>query len=114
MTKLIEGSYAATLSNDSSNIVDLVRNQYNAISSSIEMKDTASNYVSLRYYSSCLGNGPLVETNECDGLKVGNKVEFTVEVEVPACPENRAEWNQKFLIYPVKEFIQELFMHERK
>ncbi|XP_014230256.1 integrin beta-PS [Trichogramma pretiosum] len=100
LTNLIEGSYAAKLSNDSSNIVDLVREQYNAISSSIEMKDTASSNVNLKYYSSCLG-GPMVETNKCDGMKVGNKVEFTVEVEVPACPENRSEWNQKFLIYPV-------------
>jgi integrin beta 1 len=66
------------------------------------MKDTASNYINLRYYSSCLDGGPLIETSKCDGLKVGNKVEFTVEVEVPACPENRSEWSQKFLIYPVR------------
>jgi integrin beta 1 len=101
LTNLIEGSYAAKLSNDSSNIVDLVRDQYNAITSSLEMKDTASNHVNLKYYSSCLGDGPLVETNKCDGLKVGNKIEFTVEVKVPACPENSANWKQKFLIYPV-------------
>ncbi|KAJ8669062.1 hypothetical protein QAD02_000321 [Eretmocerus hayati] len=101
LTKHIEGSYAAKLSDDSSNIVDLVRDQYNAISSSIEMKDTASNYINLRYFSSCLGNGPMIETNKCDGMKVGKKVEFSVEVEVPACPQNRSEWHQRFLIYPV-------------
>ncbi|XP_014209848.1 integrin beta-PS isoform X2 [Copidosoma floridanum] len=101
LTKHIEGSYAAKLSEDSSNIVDLVREQYNAISSSIEMKDTASNYVGIKYFSSCLGGGPLVETNKCDGLKVGNKVEFTTEIMMSACPKNRSEWKQKFLIYPV-------------
>lgn len=101
LTKLIEGSYAALLSNDSSNIVDLVREQYNTLSSSVEMKDTANNYVNLRYHSSCLGGGPLTETNKCEGLKVGDEVEFTIEVEVPACPQNRSEWNQKFVIYPV-------------
>ncbi|XP_001606384.1 integrin beta-PS [Nasonia vitripennis] len=101
LTNHIQGSYAAKLSNDSSNIVDLVREQYNAISSSLEMKDTASNYIDLKYYSNCLNGGSLIETNKCDGLKVGDKVEFTVEVEVKACPENRADWKQKFMIYPV-------------
>ncbi|XP_014224421.1 integrin beta-PS-like isoform X1 [Trichogramma pretiosum] len=101
LTKLIEGSYAAKLSNDSSNIVDLVREQYNAISSTVEMKDTSSNYVNIKYFSSCLGGGPSIETNKCNGIKVGNKVEFTAEIVVPACPENRSEWNQKFLIYPI-------------
>ncbi|XP_058794533.1 integrin beta-PS [Phymastichus coffea] len=101
LTKVIEGSYAAKLSDDSSNIVDLVRDQYNTISSSIQMKDNASNYVDLTYYSSCLGDGPLVKTDKCDGLKVGNKVEFTVEVRVPACPEKKEDWNQTFVIKPV-------------
>lgn len=103
LSKHIEGSYAGKLSEDSSNIVDLIREQYNAISSSVEMKDTASNAVKLKYFSSCLGGGPLVETNSCDGLKVGNKVEFTVEVEVTACPKDASEWKQKFLIYPVSQ-----------
>ena len=102
LTKHIEGSYAAKLSEDSSNIVDLVREQYNAISSSVEMKDTASSYVNVKYYSNCLGGGQMVETNKCDGLRVGNKIEFTTEIVVSACPKNRSEWNQKFLIYPVR------------
>ncbi|KAJ8669749.1 hypothetical protein QAD02_001008 [Eretmocerus hayati] len=101
LTKHVQGSYAAKLSSDSSNIVDLVREQYNAITSSVELKDTASNYVNIRYFSNCLDGGPMVEKNKCDGLKVGNKVEFTAEILVPACPQNRSEWNQKFLIYPV-------------
>lgn len=104
LTKHIEGSYAAKLSNDSSNIVDLVREQYNAITSSVELKDTASNYVNLRYFSNCLDGGPMTETNKCGGLKVGNKVEFTAEIMVPACPKNRSEWIQNFLIYPVRIF----------
>lgn len=104
LSKHIEGSSVAILSNDSSNIVDLVRDQYNAISSSIEMKDDASNYINLKYFSDCLGKIPFTETNKCDGLKIGNKVEFTVEVEVPACPTDRSEWNQKFTIYPVRYY----------
>jgi integrin beta 1 len=53
------------------------------------------------YYSSCLTPGPLKQTNKCDGLKVGTKVSFTVEIEVTSCPKDRKEWNQIFQIYPV-------------
>ena len=100
LSHFVEGSYAGKLIEDSTNIVELVKNQYNAISSSIEMKDTASDNVKLRYFSKCLGGSP-VETNKCDNLKVGKKVEFTVEVKVTSCPKNPSEWKQKFSIYPV-------------
>lgn len=52
------------------------------ITSSIEMKDTATGAVKVTYYSSCLGNGPMVQTNKCDGLKVGTIVNFTAKIEV--------------------------------
>lgn len=66
------------------------------------MKDNASNYIELAYYSRCLGDGPLVKTDKCGGIKVGSKVEFTVEVKVPRCPEKRSDWNQTFAIKPVR------------
>ena len=52
------------------------------ISSSIEVKDNATGVVKVTYYSSCLGNGPSVQTNKCDGLKVGTVVNFTARIEV--------------------------------
>lgn len=100
--KHVEGSTSGKLLNDSSNVVDLVQEQYDKISSAVEMKDTASSAVKVTYYSNCLNeNGPLIQTNKCDGLKVGTKVKFQAEVEVKACPENPAEWKQTFQIYPV-------------
>ncbi|KAG7207279.1 hypothetical protein KM043_008951 [Ampulex compressa] len=101
LTEHVEGSFAGKLSEDSSNVVELIREQYDAISSSVEMKDTASSAVKVRYFSSCLGNGPAIETSKCDGLKVGTKVEFIAEIEVTSCPANKSEWKQKFNIYPV-------------
>lgn len=105
LTKHVEGSFAGKLSDDSSNVVELIREQYDAISSSVEMKDTASSAVKVKYFSKCLGTGPLIETSKCDGLKVGTKVEFIAEIEVTSCPENRSEWNQRFDIYPVSTGI---------
>lgn len=66
------------------------------------MKDTASNFVKVTYHSRCTNeNGPLIETNKCDGLKVGTIVKFQTDIEVISCPTDPKEWKQKFMIYPV-------------
>ncbi|KAH8416731.1 hypothetical protein KR222_000277 [Zaprionus bogoriensis] len=97
----IEGSSSAILSNDSSNVVDLVREEYGKISSSVEMKDNATGDVKITYFSSCLTDGPQIKTNKCSGLKVGDKVEFSAQIVVTKCPKNPRNWNQVIQIYPV-------------
>jgi len=110
LTKHVEGSFAGKLSDDSSNVVELIREQYDAISSSVEMKDTASSAIRVKYFSSCLGTGPAIETSKCDRLKVGTKVDFIAEIEVTRCPANRSEWKQKFDIYPVRPLFLFFFI----
>ncbi|XP_051176237.1 integrin beta-PS-like [Leptopilina boulardi] len=101
----IEGSSAGELSNDSSNIVELIKNQYNQIRSTVEIRDTiSSDAVKIKYLSQCLnGNKNIqpIETTKCDKLKKGDKVEFIADITVTHCPNNRSEWNQTFTIYPV-------------
>ncbi|XP_023167612.1 integrin beta-PS isoform X1 [Drosophila hydei] len=97
----IEGSSSAILSNDSSNVVDLVREEYGKISSTVEMKDNATGDVKVTYLSSCLTNGPQIKTNKCGGLKVGDKVTFTAQITVTKCPTDPRHWNQAIQIYPV-------------
>eukprot|EP00092_Neocalanus_flemingeri_P010016 GFUD01010796.1.p1 GENE.GFUD01010796.1~~GFUD01010796.1.p1 ORF type:complete len:824 (-),score=173.21 GFUD01010796.1:871-3342(-) len=97
----VEGSSAGRLSNDSSNVVELVQAQYEAITSTIEMKDNATGSVRVSYFSSCLNDGPPRQTNKCSGLKVGTKVMFTAKIEVVKCPKDPREWKQIFQIYPV-------------
>ncbi|XP_037974109.2 integrin beta-PS [Plutella xylostella] len=102
LSKHIEGSSSGVLSEDSSNVVDLVRDQYNKISSSVEMKDNSSNAVQIVYYSSCLGDkNNVIQTNKCDGLKVGDVVQFTAEITLKECPADPREWRQQFQIHPV-------------
>lgn len=56
----------------------------------------------VKYYSKCLNpNGDLVETNKCDGLKVGQTVEFEVDLELLSCPSDPTKWRQSFTIYPI-------------
>ena len=76
----IEGSSAGTLSADSSNIVELVQEQYRAITSSIEMKDNATSNVRITYFSNCNPDdpsAPVKQTSICNELKVNSKVMFT-------------------------------------
>ncbi|XP_013146028.1 PREDICTED: integrin beta-PS [Papilio polytes] len=102
LSKNIQGSSSGVLSEDSDNVVELVREQYNKITSTVEMKHTSSDAVQLVYYSSCLGpKGNLKKTNKCDGLKVGDVVEFTAEITLKECPKDPSKWRETFTIYPV-------------
>jgi integrin beta 1 len=100
LSENIEGSYAAELREDSSNVVDMVKEQYDKITSSVEMKDDSSRYVEVNYYSKCLGE---VRTNTsiCKGLKVGDVVTFETEILLKSCPENPKDWHTQIHIYPV-------------
>lgn len=64
------------------------------------MKDNAAGSIKVTYYSKCLGENR-VQTNKCDGLKVGNVVSFETEIVVTSCPADPKEWKQTFQIYPV-------------
>jgi len=98
-SKFMEGSSADQLDRDSANIVTLVRKQYQLITSSLELKDTAPPGVKIRYYTSCLAR-LLQENNKCDGLRVGSTINFTVSVEITHCPV-KSKQRQSILIYPV-------------
>lgn len=78
LQKHIEGSYSGKLSEDSSNVVDLVKDQYKQISSTVEMKDNATSHVRIKYYSKCLvEDGKEIETNKCGNIKVN--LEFSIK-----------------------------------
>jgi len=100
LTPLIEGSSAGRLDNDSSNIVQLIEQQYQEITSEIELKDNATSHVQLTYHSSCV-NDKRKETNVCKDLKVGSTITFDIDVEVKSCPKRSSEYNQTIQIYPV-------------
>ena len=41
------------------------------------MKDNSTGNIKVTYYSNCVGDGPLRQTNKCNGLRVGSQVKFT-------------------------------------
>lgn len=100
LSELIEGSSTGKLDNDSSNIVQLIEQSYRDITSELELKDNATNYVQMTYHSACLGD-KRKETNVCHGLKIGQTVSFDIDIEVKACPKRASEYNQTIQVYPV-------------
>lgn len=100
LSEFIEGSAVGELANDSSNIVDLVQENYDKISGSVEMKVEGNEDISVKFKSKCLGTD-YKESNECDDIKVGKNVTFDVTLLAKKCPANKDNWKQNFTISPV-------------
>ncbi|XP_032787679.2 integrin beta-PS isoform X1 [Daphnia magna] len=94
------GASVGELTNDSANIVALVQDQYNKISSSVKLTHRASEYVSVSYSSSCSSNGQPINTNRCDGIKTGSTVTFDVTIIVKSCPR-RSNFEEVIEFFPV-------------
>lgn len=67
----IEGASVGELEGDSSNIVTLIKDQYEQISSTVAMKHNASSALSIKFFTRCLNTtGALVNTNKCGKIRV--------------------------------------------
>ncbi|XP_057381289.1 integrin beta-PS-like [Daphnia carinata] len=99
-SKFVPGSSVANLDPDSENIVELVRETYEKISLSVEMIDTSGPEVRVRYYTACTGT-LVQENNKCEGLKVGDIVNFTISIEAIECPANVSARTPIIQIKPV-------------
>ncbi|XP_053948571.1 integrin beta-PS-like [Anastrepha ludens] len=101
LSNQIEGSSCAKLTKDSSNVVNIVREQYQQISSTIQILDNATHHVKVSYYSTCGTDGAARPTSKCDGVRIGDKITFTVNISIQSCPADPRDWQQIIQIYPV-------------
>ncbi len=97
LSEHIPGSSTGVLKHDSSNIVDIIRENFEKITSKVELRDNSSNAVEIRYMSSCLGSSKS-ETKMCHNIGNGKTIEFDVELKVTKCPPNGSE---TFVITPI-------------
>jgi hypothetical protein len=66
------------------------------------MRHDAPDHIQVVYYTSCQSSSDeMKQSNKCDELKIGEEVEFKVEIKVLSCPDNQSDWNQTFKIFPV-------------
>ncbi|XP_047995298.1 integrin beta-PS-like [Leguminivora glycinivorella] len=66
----------------------------------VEIRDTSSDAIQIVYSSSCLDEPNVMQTNRCDGLKVGDVVEFLAKITLKECPRDPSKWKQTFVIKP--------------
>lgn len=60
---------------------------------SVTIIDTAPKIINIKYFSRCLNKtGELLERQECEGLRVGNVIEFEVVIEVYELANARISW----------------------
>ncbi|KAK2159930.1 hypothetical protein LSH36_143g03036 [Paralvinella palmiformis] len=100
LSNMIEGAMVGELANDSSNIVQLIKDNYKKISGKVELRTDASDGVDIQFKTKCQGDEEL-DVSYCDKLGVGDSVTFQVTIEVTECPENEAELDKLVTIYPV-------------
>ncbi|KAK2164572.1 hypothetical protein NP493_1406g01044 [Ridgeia piscesae] len=100
LSELFEGSVVGELANDSSNIVELVRANYQKISGTVELKTEGDEDVEISFRTKCFGD-QWREKASCSGLGIGQNVTYEVTIEVTSCPKDRTKWKKSFEIYPV-------------
>lgn len=96
-----KSAYVGVLQKDSSNILELVKNEFVKIESrmKIEKSDT-SDVLNFKYYSNCMGTSEQ-ETAICDNLPPSGEVTFIVEIDLAECPADKDETGAMFEINPV-------------
>ncbi|XP_076119827.1 integrin beta-2 [Alosa pseudoharengus] len=89
LSKLIPKSVVGELTDDSSNVVQLIENAYDKLSSKVIVThDVLPDKVTVTYTSNCPeGNNPGDE-GICDNVKLGQEVQFFVEVTAHECMNN--------------------------
>ncbi|XP_063069558.1 integrin beta-2-like [Engraulis encrasicolus] len=90
LTKLIPKSEVGTLSGDSSNVVGLIRDAYNRLSSKIIVThDSLPDKVKVEYTSppGCLSGSttPPPDQGVCEGVKLGQEITFNITVTAEEC-----------------------------
>ena len=90
----IELSRVAKLEADSSNIIELIYNNYQEIRSEVRMQDDAPEDVKIKYRSRC-NTGSIFEPgaqiwqegNVCENVLPGQEVEFELDIQTANCPK---------------------------
>ncbi|KAI1278772.1 Integrin beta-PS [Halotydeus destructor] len=88
------------MDDNSSNIIQLIRRNYDKISSNIELSDDAPKSVKIKYFAKCDIDDEWIESNECDEFKVGDTIEFELEITATSCALNSSE-RFNFAVSPV-------------
>lgn len=95
---LREKARIATLTRNSSNILEIIESAYHEIVTRVVLQDNSTSPLKLEYFSSCGTNGIPLNTAECDGIQEGQVYDFKIVFSMDACPRNESLWKQTVVI----------------
>ncbi|XP_056321847.1 integrin beta-2 [Danio aesculapii] len=91
LSKLIPKSAVGVLSEDSNNVVNLIVEAYNNLTSEVIMAhDALPNFISVKYASQCTGGKTPSDDGKCDNVTIGQEVIFDVTVTVDRCIKDQS------------------------
>ncbi|KAK3862713.1 hypothetical protein Pcinc_031448 [Petrolisthes cinctipes] len=89
--ELVETSSYGLLNADSSNVIDLVRDQYQKLSSVVSLSDNSGSEFRMEYSAQCTDGGPLLpNTASCSGVQPGDNIKFHLNITANECPSDGA------------------------
>ncbi|KAG8447023.1 hypothetical protein GDO86_014464 [Hymenochirus boettgeri] len=98
-SELIPGTTVGVLSDDSSNVIQLIEDSYKKIRSKVELEvRDLPEELSLSFNATCQNNDVTPGLKSCTGLKIGDTVTFSIEAKVRGCPAVR---QKTFTIKPI-------------
>ncbi|XP_051994725.1 integrin beta-3a isoform X1 [Xyrauchen texanus] len=98
-SELIPGSAVGTLSKDSGNVVQLILDAYASIRSKVELELLGvPDELSLFINATCLDGVVTTGVRSCAGLKIGDKVSFSIEAKLHGCPKEKSH---TFTVKPI-------------
>ncbi|XP_036408895.1 integrin beta-3-like [Megalops cyprinoides] len=89
---LIPGAVVGTLSDDSGNVIQLIKDAYAKIRSRVELEvQGVPEELSLTFNATCLNGEFIPGVKSCSGLKIGDTVSFSVEAQLRGCPKEKSK-----------------------
>uniref|UniRef100_A0A671XGA0 Integrin beta n=1 Tax=Sparus aurata TaxID=8175 RepID=A0A671XGA0_SPAAU len=90
-SRLIPGTTVGTLSDDSGNVIELIKEAYEKIRSKVELELLGvPEELNLAFNASCLNGEVIRGLKSCSGLKIGDTVSFSVEAQLRGCPKEKS------------------------
>ncbi|XP_076291561.1 integrin beta-nu [Lasioglossum baleicum] len=94
---LEEKARVATLANDSSNILQIIKSSYHDLITKVVLRDNSTGPLRMQYFSNCSKENE-IETEECGGIEEGKLYDFKVVLSFDQCPRNESLLKQRVVI----------------
>ncbi|GJQ85654.1 hypothetical protein Trydic_g20202 [Trypoxylus dichotomus] len=89
LTHILPNTYARKLLNDSSNVVNLIKDVYNQITVSVHISDNAPSNVQITYH-----NDKCEQSIACTNIQIGETVNFNATIKLLTCPSSPGQYQQ--------------------